>query len=391
MSNRRCGNRCEVLWYAVAPACLVFLLPMKARTAARGGRDSALRPDSCVLEARHSRTLGDLADAISVVVPMEAYVASVPWGGWLVTEDANDVIEYSAAGDFRRTFGRRGKGPGELDLPNAVAVDPTDSVWISDPRGRVVVYGPDGRPARTLLRPDVYQIEGFTESGLPYAVLTKVDRIRGALSAWRYVQLWNRDGEPLTELGPGHFAATDHATTVNEFASVQGVMLGDSVAVVPAGWQDWLTYWAVDREWAAVPADAVWRVLDLDGAPESESDGRPIALAGDSVGGYWVLGIVRRLSTQEEDRLVQQTRGPRGESAQIFRRQSPGVTNATFDGVILHVDVEGTITSGDVFDEYPRGFTGDGQFYTFVETELGLVQIHIWDFGQRCSRSPGEV
>ena len=82
---------------------------------------------------------------------------------------------------------------------------------------------------------------------------------------------------------------------------------------------------------------------------------------------------------------MERARAPRGESDDYSKRQSPPVLNAVFDGAILHVTPDGTITGGTTFDEYPSGFAGPSQFYTFTETELGLIQIRIWEFEEDCS------
>lgn len=246
------------------------------------------------------------------------------------------------------------------------------------------MFGPDGRPARTIQATDIYQIEGFTESGKPIAMLSMVDRSDGDLSAWRYIQIWSREGEPLGRLGPGGFASGARGVTVNEARALQGVVQGDTLGVVPKAWEGWLTYWSASQEAVAVRADSVWRVLGLDDPPRSHSDGRPVAIASDGSDGYWVLGVVRRRPEAEEQVLIASVEPPRGETAEIFKRESASVSNAVYDGALIHVEPDGSLTAGAVFEQYPRGFASSSQFYTFTETEFRLVQIHIWEFDLRC-------
>lgn len=349
----------------------------------RSADSFSLDRDSCLVEIRRRATLGGMGDPISVESTVDPFVAEIPWGGWVVTEAGNDVIEYGPDGQFNRTLGQRGEGPGELDRPWAVAVDPTDSTWISDRRGRAVLFGPDGLPGRTVLSPDLFQIEGFTESGFPYARLTKYSESSPTGEpTWGYIQTWSREGEPLVQLGPGGFAPDAQGLpSVSSRGRVQSVVVGDTLGILSVSWEAWLTYWSASREWASVPADSVWRTLGLEGSPETPSDGRPVAVSSDGAGGYWVLGAVRRLSESEEDDLIRRSEAP---ANMFYRGRSPPVRNAVYDGAILHVTAEGTITAATLFDEFPEGFASTSQFYTFTESEAGLIQVHIWEFKEDC-------
>ena len=349
--------------------------------------------ESCLVEVRRKATLGKLEDPISVEIPFHASIAEVPWGGWVVAEDRKDVIEYSADGGFRRTLGRRGEGPGELRAPNVVIVDPTDSTWVSDRRGRAVIFGPDGSPGRTLISTHLYDIDGFTESGLPYSSAVRMgESVRSPAGTKRFFQIWSRDGEPLFQLGPGRFLPGSEGYTTNAAPQSQSVVVGDSMAVVPTvPGEGWLTFWTASREWAAVPQDSIWRTLGIEGRPRSHSDGRSIAVSSDSTGGYWVLGAVRRLSEKQEDALIENTEPPRNQRfLEVYRRMAAPVTNAVFDGAIIHVTADGRITGGTSFEDMPRGFASPSQFYTFTEGEYGLIQIHIWEFKRNCSVTGGQ-
>jgi hypothetical protein len=340
--------------------------------------------DSCVVEIRRLASIGKLEDSISVTIPRATYVAKVPWGGWVVTEHRLDVIEYDSKGDFRKTFGRRGEGPGELRDPATVAVDPTDSTWIADRRGRAVVFGPDGLPARTLISPHLTGFGGFTSSGLLYALHGRT----GPFGIRRLIQIWSREGEPLSQLGPGRQAPGTSGATILPSLQAQSVVVGDTLAVFPGvPGEDWLTYWSASQEWTSLPTDTVWRALGLLDVPSSSSDGGSVAISSDGSGGFWVLGKVRRLSEREEAALVARTPNPRSRpntTAEIFRRDTAPVKNAVYDGAIIHVASDGAIISGAIIDEYAWGFSSPNQFYTFTEEEWGLIKIHIWELKEAC-------
>lgn len=336
--------------------------------------------DPCTVTVTLEAVLGNIEDPVSLESAMEVYVAEVPWGGWLVTERGKEVIEYGADGVFFGTFGHRGEGPGELKDPNAVVVDRTDSTWISDDRGRAVIFGPDRLPARTLISPGLFQIEGFSEAGNPFAILTRYLETPGGVKSWRYTQVWNREGQPLSALGPGHFESGGRGVTVNELVPAQGVIVGDSLGIVPTGWEAWLTFWSESREWFSTPADSVWRTFGFpSGRPGSWSDGRALAVSSSDNGGFWILGVIRRLPKSQEDALIQRNEGKK---SAVERGESPKVSNAVYDGVILHSNSDGTVTCGALVEDYPRGFAGPDQFYTFKETEVGLIQIQVWRFGR---------
>ena len=340
--------------------------------------------ETCRIVVERKATLGGIEDPSSVEIPTDVYVAQVRSGGWVVTEDGHEVVEYSSSGDFHRTLGRTGEGPGEFRHPAAVAVDGTDSIWVSDPRGRAVVFAPDGVPARTVLAPDLFQIEGFTESGLPYAMMLKVDRSAGQPRGWRYVQIWTREGRPLSQLGPGRFTPGVEGSPYNEAPAFRGVMVGDTLAAVPGAWEDWMLYWTANEEQRFAHAESVWRTLGLGDAPKSYSDGRPISVSSDGMAGYWVIGAVRRLSEEREQGLIQRARLPRGEHDEFYLRNSASVRNQAFDGAIIHLTSAGVITGGTTFDEYPHGFSAEGQFYSFSETDSGLIQINVWTASRDC-------
>ena len=341
---------------------------------------------SCRIEIKKRATLGKLEDPFSVEMPVMVFVADVPWGGWVVTERSREVLEYDVQGVYRRLLGRSGEGPGEFRHPSSVVVDPTDSTWVSDGRGRAVIFGPDGVYSRTLISANLFPIDGFTESGLPFSMLTKVAGISAEPPTWRYAQIWSREGERLSSLGPGHFTpAAQVGRTLELSPAFQSAVLGDTVAAVPGRGEFWLAFWSDSEEWAKIPTDSVRRALRQGRSPRSDRGGKPVAVTSDGRGGFWILGTIRRLSEAEEEDLVRKTAPPRGQVDPYFVRNSPSVSNEVQDGALIHVTPGGRITAGASFDERPWGFANSSQFFTFSEDEIGLIKINIWEFSHDCS------
>ena len=64
------------------------------------------------------------------------------------------VLVFSGDGEFVRSFGRAGEGPGEFRSPMAMMWDGTDRLWIADAlRGRYHVFDSTGTIRRTVPRP----------------------------------------------------------------------------------------------------------------------------------------------------------------------------------------------------------------------------------------------
>jgi DNA-binding beta-propeller fold protein YncE len=58
----------------------------------------------------------------------------------------NRVVQFSKAGKYIRSWGRKGVDPGEFDLPHAIAVDSSDRVYVADrSNARVQVFDRDGK------------------------------------------------------------------------------------------------------------------------------------------------------------------------------------------------------------------------------------------------------
>jgi hypothetical protein len=344
-------------------------------------------PDSCRIIIEHVADLGALTDPASVIIPLNVDIARVPWGGWLVTEDGNQILEYAEDGSFRRFFGRRGQGPGDLAAPNAVEVDPADSVWVSNRRGRSVVYDVGGRVGRTVVEPGFQQVVSFTPSGFPITLLVKVKAGREPRpEIWPYVQVWDREGHPLHQLGPGAMLPdTAQVRVVGVGSPPHCAVTGDSVLRFPLSGQRAFVRWTPTSADTVPFPSSNWIVLGFEEGHEPLPGEGVVALAPDQAGGFWALGRIRRLSEIEEDRLTEEAPRPGIETGESFRRSSAAVRNAVYDGWLGYMTDEGEVTEAGSFKEYPWGFSGPGEFFTFDEHEDGLIRIRVWRFRRSCS------
>jgi len=83
--------------------------------------------------------------------------AAVGAGGDLYVLDGvnNRVVVFDAGGQFRFTFGKRGKGFGQLFFPLGIGTGPGGEVYIADSGNhRIQVFTPEGKPSAALPLPD---------------------------------------------------------------------------------------------------------------------------------------------------------------------------------------------------------------------------------------------
>lgn len=61
------------------------------------------------------------------------------------TQSNHRVMRFSASGDFEKSFGGFGSGPGQFNVPHAIAIDAQDRLYIADrDNNRVQVFDADG-------------------------------------------------------------------------------------------------------------------------------------------------------------------------------------------------------------------------------------------------------
>lgn len=73
---------------------------------------------------------------------------------YVLDGQAAEIRVFDRNGEYVRTIGGRGEGPGELSTPHALALDEEGGLWVAD-RGnqRVTVFARDGRVLRSFSSP----------------------------------------------------------------------------------------------------------------------------------------------------------------------------------------------------------------------------------------------
>jgi hypothetical protein len=142
-----------------------------------------------------------------------------PTGRIYVADDLNwSVSVFDRSGRLVRRLGRRGRGPGEFERPWHLAVDRSDSLFVWDGAlGRISVFGPDFRFARSFAAPGRWTVSGF-------GVRADGTLLVGAFAAGSAgsVHVLARDGRVLRSFGP-------RADTTGIPAGFASSLLGGSV------------------------------------------------------------------------------------------------------------------------------------------------------------------
>ena len=340
---------------------------------------------ACMLQRRLIADLGNEQDPVSVAVPYRVDVARLPHVGWIVVEDGRQVISYRPDGRFESLLARRGSGPLELVDPDRVEVDPTDSLWVSEKRGRVVVFDAEAKPRRMITNPDLLTVEGFTPSGLPFSIVNRhALRGRGAKKA---IEVWTRTGDRVLHVvGPAAFDSLYSAGETAPLPTPPGsVGLSDTVFLAPGAWHVWVLRWTPHSEDSVVTGRAVWQALKLGDEPDRFA-GFPVAVMSARDDALWILGAIRRISIKDEERLRRTEAALRKLEVRDPAIQLSGaIRNRVYDGVLLHVSADGTITSSLLFDEFPWGFASKEHYFTSMETDNGLIRLQIWQFDRVCA------
>lgn len=77
------------------------------------------------------------------------------------------VAKFSKEGKFLMEWGHKGTGPGELNLPHSIRLDPRGRVFVGDRENdRVQIFEPDGK-----------FVDQWRESGAPYGLFLDQDRL----------------------------------------------------------------------------------------------------------------------------------------------------------------------------------------------------------------------
>jgi predicted membrane-bound mannosyltransferase/DNA-binding beta-propeller fold protein YncE len=131
--------------------------------------------------------------------PRDAVVAGD--GTLWVTDTGHDRIQvYTLTGEFVRTIGRSGSGPGEFDEPVGLALGPDGTIYVADMYNRrVQVLGPDGSYLRE------FPVEGWGGQDVtdkPYLRVLADGRVAVGVPSGDVVRIYSPDGQPVAVIRP---------------------------------------------------------------------------------------------------------------------------------------------------------------------------------------------
>ena len=380
-ASARLAFRAGVALVVMLPACDVRR-PSSTETASELGVQ-------CRITTQLTATLGSVGDSASVRYAYGVDIANIPGLGWVVSEHRNEVFRYAPDGTFAGSLGTRGMGPGEYTLPLRLAVDPTDSLWLSDQSGRTIVFSPEGRPSRTITRAGLGPIDGFNERGDPYSIFFRppIDAVEDPSQGAFLARFWDRvSGNEVFSLGP----ANDRPGLAERDVPVIGVgvsVIGDVVYVSQVAGNGWIVRWTRTGVDTVAKGDAILALARALTGGDAILGGEPTGLARSGPDGFMITAAFRRLSAEEERALVQRTSAEMGMNVEsVTASLSPEVRNEVFDGAILHVGWDGEVTAVTTFADYPAGFVSNSpHFFTFHRTASGLIETRIWRYDRECA------
>ncbi len=124
------------LWVADNGSHQVFKMSQDGKVLLTLGKKGVAGPGTDEFDAPTEVAVADNGDL---------YVADGHSGGGLATGNAR-VMKFDRNGKFLKTWGRKGMGPGELDVPHTIALDSRGRVFVGDRQNnRVQVFDPDGK------------------------------------------------------------------------------------------------------------------------------------------------------------------------------------------------------------------------------------------------------
>ncbi len=158
--------------------------------------DAALRP----LVTFGQPPTGAAPGPFDLFGPRDAIVTSA--GEVWVTDTGHDRIQvYTLTGEYLRTIGGPGAGPGQFDEPVGLALGPDGAVYVADMYNRrVQVLGLDGGYIRE------FPVEGWGGQDVidkPYLRVLDDGRVAVSLPAAGVVRLYSPDGRPLATVRGG--------------------------------------------------------------------------------------------------------------------------------------------------------------------------------------------
>ncbi len=120
------------------------------------------------------------------------------------------VVKFAADGQYLMEWGKKGRGPGEFNLPHAIVLDPRGRVCVGDRENdRIQVFDPDGK-----------FLAQWTDGGAPFGLFSTAEgRLFVADGRANRVTILNSEGKALNHWGeegtaPGRFSLP-HAVCID--------------------------------------------------------------------------------------------------------------------------------------------------------------------------------
>jgi DNA-binding beta-propeller fold protein YncE len=128
----------------------------------------------------------------------------------------NRIVKFSKDGTFIKSWGSKGAGQGQFDIPHCIAMDGKGRIWVCDRNNkRIQLFDQDGK-----------FLEEMTQFGAPVSIaFTKDDRVFVAVSPGNQVAIGTADGkivEKIDGLNNPHGIAVDATGSTFYVAETMG-------------------------------------------------------------------------------------------------------------------------------------------------------------------------
>lgn len=294
-------------------------------------------------------------------------------GEWIVADyyDPGVLKVFDSEGSFVRLIGRRGRGPGEYEIPIQMEVRSEDSLVVVDGGlSRITTLAPDLTVART--RP-LGVDHGFSVALLPDERQIVAARISTARSVGLPLHLLSKDGRIVRSFG----ADPPVEDLRNPDVLWRNIAAGQEGTV----WSAELTRYAVEQ-WDTAGARLITLERDVEwfqahseygyaGNPDLRPQPGLMAVHYDRGGRVWTA---INIADEEWRSAVGQRREASGR-----RRWVVEDFNKYYDGVVEILDPTAQKVIGSTrFDERVLGFAGDGLVVTYGIEGNGYPVVKVW-------------
>jgi DNA-binding beta-propeller fold protein YncE len=115
------------------------------------------------------------------------------------------VVKFDKDGNPLKTWGKKGKGPGEFDVPHSIAIDAQGLLYVADRgNGRIQVFDADGNYIRETAHPGTPCGLHFSADGNLYLAHGHTGQVMKLDSAGKVLGVTGRQGKGLGEYGEAH-------------------------------------------------------------------------------------------------------------------------------------------------------------------------------------------